>query len=44
MGSHSELFCKSPTQLIMFKPIAHQLPPLFRDKFRVKTPLTLFIL
>ncbi|EMH64884.1 hypothetical protein HMPREF1448_00331, partial [Helicobacter pylori HP260AFi] len=44
LGSHSELFCKSPTQLIMFKPIAHQLPPLFRDKFRVKTPLTLFIL
>ncbi|WQT57302.1 type II toxin-antitoxin system YafQ family toxin [Helicobacter pylori] len=43
LGSHSELFCKPPTQLIMFKPIAHQLPSLFLGiKFRVKTPLTLF--
>ncbi len=31
-----------PTQLIMFKPIAHQLPPFLGVKFRVKTPLTLF--
>ncbi|MGL2891892.1 type II toxin-antitoxin system YafQ family toxin [Helicobacter pylori] len=34
LGSHSELFCKPPTQLIMFKPIAHQLPPFFRDKIQ----------
>ncbi|WQY51773.1 type II toxin-antitoxin system YafQ family toxin [Helicobacter pylori] len=38
LGSHSELFCKSPTPLITPKLIAHQLPPLFRGK----TPLTLF--
>lgn len=31
-----------PTPLITPKLIAHQLPPFFRDKFRVKTPLTLF--
>ncbi|EMG83902.1 hypothetical protein HMPREF1393_00251 [Helicobacter pylori GAM103Bi] len=42
LGSHSELFCKPPTPLIMFKPIAHQPPPLLGIKFRVKTPLTLF--
>ncbi|EMG95608.1 hypothetical protein HMPREF1401_00888 [Helicobacter pylori GAM120Ai] len=34
--------CFKPPTHIMFKPIAHQLPPFFRDKFRVKTPLTLF--
>ncbi|GAA7939820.1 hypothetical protein HpBT069_14720 [Helicobacter pylori] len=42
LGSHSELFCKSPAQLITLKLTAHQLPPLLGIKFRVKTPLTLF--
>ncbi len=28
LGSHSELFCKSPAQLKRFKLTAHQLPPL----------------
>ncbi|RVY80979.1 hypothetical protein ECE49_07245 [Helicobacter pylori] len=40
--SHSELFCRSPTQFITLKPTARQLPPFFRGKFRAKTPLTLF--
>ncbi|PUD18191.1 hypothetical protein C2R80_07815 [Helicobacter pylori] len=42
LGSHSELFCKSPTQLITLKLTAQTNYPFFRDKFRVKTPLTLF--
>ncbi|OOC26825.1 hypothetical protein BZK21_01760 [Helicobacter pylori] len=43
LGSHSELFCKSPTQLITLKPTAQtNYPPFFRVKFRVKTLLALF--
>ncbi len=43
LGSHSELFCKSPAQLITLELTAHQLPPLFLGvKFRVKTPPTRF--
>ncbi len=33
LGSHSELFCKSPTQFITLKPNRlNQLPPFFRGK------------
>ncbi len=32
LGSHSELFCKSPTQFITLKPTAHQLSLFFRGK------------
>ncbi|GAA9924564.1 hypothetical protein VN0847_07380 [Helicobacter pylori] len=43
LGSHSELFCKSPAQLITLKLTAHQLPPFLGIKFRVKTPPTRFL-
>ncbi|RVY70544.1 type II toxin-antitoxin system YafQ family toxin [Helicobacter pylori] len=34
LGSHSELFCKSPAQLITLKPTASPTTPLFRDKIQ----------
>nr|WP_272904289.1 YafQ family addiction module toxin [Helicobacter pylori] len=44
LGSHSELFCKSPAQLKRFKLTAHQTTPSLGIKFRVKTPPTRFLL
>ncbi|MFT2617004.1 type II toxin-antitoxin system YafQ family toxin [Helicobacter pylori] len=39
LGSHSELFCKSPAPLITLKPTT----PFLGIKFRVKTPPTRFL-
>ncbi|GAA7883399.1 hypothetical protein HpMS197_14220 [Helicobacter pylori] len=45
LGSHSELFCKSPAQLKRFKLTAlPTTPPFLGVKFRVKTPPTRFLL